>query len=101
MTLRISANSLRIRLSSSEARRLLEKEHLEEEFRVIPSEHYLCSVKLGDAQLIVQENGFFCSISRESLLGALQNTVQGLPVEQFFARAGFEVSVDIDVFERG
>lgn len=101
MILRITSQSLRIRLSPEEALQLLEKERLDEEFRVFPSAGFHCSVGLGSAELKVEENGFFCRIPRDHLLGGLREPGRRLPLERFTMGAGYEVTVDIDAFGRG
>lgn len=101
MTLRISSKGLRIRISSDEARRLLAEGILEEEFRVLRSENYHCSIRFGDPQLLTEENGIFCWISKQNLRGALEVPLKRTPIESFSSRRGYSVSVDIDVFERG
>lgn len=101
MTLRLSSNGLRIRLSSDEARRLLEEENVEEDFHVFPTELYRCSLRLGNAEFTAKGNGFLCRIDRERLLAAVTTPSKRAPIERIFPRAGYEVSVEIDAFDRG
>lgn len=99
MNLKLSSHELRLRISSPEAKLLLENGEFMESLRWSENHSLLCSLKVGPASFESDSNRIQLSIPRGRLSQALRDKKKD-PVLSLEVAGGFRVAFEIDIFKR-